>query len=217
MLKSLLNHEMKCWCINEYIKQLLNALKKIIEIFTLWARSHKMIKAEWMKKCMKIIKSMQWMRRSCWIINDWAEYIQACDKKSKIIRKQKCSEYQEIMQNIEQFSRKLFKTVKWARNAVANTLIQATILSLIKSECFDIITTVQNKAKMMFQTHFSSSSEIFMLNIIDFKYLFLIEDDVSLIHHKIKRVIYKMTFNKTLKHTKYINRITCKLVDDASE
>ncbi len=59
MLKSLLNHEMKHQCINEYIKQLLNALKKIIEIFTFWARSHKMIKAEWMKKCTKIIKSVQ--------------------------------------------------------------------------------------------------------------------------------------------------------------
>ncbi len=58
MLKSLLNYEMKCWCINEYIKQLLNALKKIIEIFILWARSHEMIKAEWTKKCMKIIKSV---------------------------------------------------------------------------------------------------------------------------------------------------------------
>ncbi len=59
MLKSLLNHEMKCWCIDEYTKQLLNALKKIIEIFTFWARSHEMIKAEWTKKCTKIIKSMQ--------------------------------------------------------------------------------------------------------------------------------------------------------------
>ncbi len=43
-LKSLLNYEMRCQCINEYIKQLLNALKKIIEIFTLWAKSHEMIK-----------------------------------------------------------------------------------------------------------------------------------------------------------------------------
>jgi len=58
MLKLLLNHEMRHWCINEYIKQLLNALKKIIKIFTFWVRSHEMIKAEWTKKCMKIIKSM---------------------------------------------------------------------------------------------------------------------------------------------------------------
>ncbi len=93
MSKSLLNHEMKHQCINEYTKQLLNALKKIIKIFTFWARSHKMIKAEWTKKCTKIIKSIRWMRRSCWIINNWTKYIQACDKKSKIIRKQKCSEY----------------------------------------------------------------------------------------------------------------------------
>ncbi len=65
MLKSLLNHEMKRWCINEYTKQLLNALKKIIKIFTFWVKSYEMIKAEWTKKCMKIIKNVQWMRRSC--------------------------------------------------------------------------------------------------------------------------------------------------------
>jgi len=86
MLKSLLNHETKHQCINEYIKQLLNALKKIIEISTFWARSHEIIKAEWTKKCMKIIKNMQRMKRSCWIIDDWTEYLQACDKKSKIIK-----------------------------------------------------------------------------------------------------------------------------------
>ncbi len=101
MLKSLLNYEMKHQCINKYTKQLLNALKKIIEIFTLWVRSHEMIKAEWTKKCIKIIKNVQWMRRSCWIIDDWTKYIQACDKKSKIIRKQKRSEYQKIIQNVE--------------------------------------------------------------------------------------------------------------------
>ncbi len=217
MLKSLSNHEMRRWCIDEYTKQLLNALKKIVKIFTFWAKSHEMIKAEWTKKYIKIIKSMQWMRKSCWIINDWTEYIQACNKKSKIIRKQKRSEYWEIMQNVEQFSRKLFKTVKWARNAIADTLTQATIFSLIKSEYFDIIITMQNKVKMMFQTHFSSSSEILMLNTINFKYSLLIEDDILLTHCEIKRVIYKATSDKMSKHTKYINRIMCRLVDDASE
>ncbi len=176
-----------------------------------------MIKAKWTKKCMKIIKSMQWMKRSCWIINNWTEYIQACDKKSKIIRKQKCSEYWKIMQNIKQFSRELFKTAKWARNAVANTLIQTTILSLIKSECFNIAMIAQNKTKMMFQTHFSSSSEILMLNTENFKYLLSIENDVSLMHRKIKRVIYKMMLNKTSRHTEYINKIMRKLVNDTSE
>ena len=176
-----------------------------------------MIKAEWMKKCMKIIKSMQWMRRSCWIVDDWTKYIQACDKKSKIIRKQKRNEYWKIMQNVEQFSRELFKTAKWARNAVANILTQATISFLIKSECSDIITTMQNKAKMMFQTHFSSSSEIFMLNTINFKYSLSIKDDVLLMHQEIKEVIYKATSDKMLKHMKYINRIMRRLVDDTSE
>ncbi len=217
MSKSLLNQKMKHQHINEYMKQLLNALRKIVKIFTFWARSYEIIKAKWTKKCTKIIKSMWWMRRSCWIVDDWVKYIQACDKKSKIIRKQKRSKYREIMQNVEQFSRELFQIMKWARNAIADTLTQTTIFSLMKSECSDIITTAQNKAKMMFQTHFSSFSEILMLNTIDFKYLLSIEDDVLLMHHKIKRVIYKVISDKTSRHTRYTNKIMRRLVDNASE
>ncbi len=70
---------------------------------------------------------------------------------------------------------------------------------------------------MMFQIHFSSFSKIFMLNIINFKYLLLIEDDTLLMHHKIKKVIYKVTSDKMLKHIKYINKIMCRLVNDMSE
>ncbi len=95
-----------------------------------------------------------------------------------------------------------------------NLLIQTTIFSLIKLKCFDITTTAQNKMKMMFQTHFSSFSEILMLNTENFKYSFLIENDVLLTHCKIKRIIYKTMLNKTLKYTEYINRIMCRLVDN---
>jgi len=56
-----------------------------------------------------------------------------------------------------------------------------------------------------------------MLNIIDFKYSLLIEDDASLMHCKIKKVIYKVTSDKTLKHTKYINKIMRRLVNDTSK
>jgi len=56
-----------------------------------------------------------------------------------------------------------------------------------------------------------------MLNIIDFKYSLSIEDDILLIHCKIKRIVYKVTFNKMLKHTKYINRIMRRLIDDMSK
>jgi len=87
----------------------------------------------------------------------------------------------------------------------------------MKSECFNIITTAQNKTKMMFHAYFSSSSKIFMLNTEDFKYSFLIEDDTLLMHCKIKRVIYKMTFNKTLKYIRYMNRVMCRLINDISE
>jgi len=76
---------------------------------------------------------------------------------------------------------------------------------------------MQNKVKMMFQTHFLSSSEILILNTIDFKYSLSIENDASLMHHKIKKVIYKVTSDKTSRHTKYINKIMRRLVDNTLE
>ena len=121
------------------------------------------------------------------------------------------------MQNVEQFSRELFKIAKWARNASADTLIQTTIFFLIKSECFNIAMTAQNKMKMMFQTYFSSSSEILMLNTEDFKYSFSIENDALLMHRKIKKIVYKTMLNKTSRHTEYIYKIMCRFVDDTSE
>jgi len=56
-----------------------------------------------------------------------------------------------------------------------------------------------------------------MLNIINFKYSLSIEDDASLMHHEIKKVVYKATFNKISRYTKYINKIMHRLVDDASK
>ena len=76
---------------------------------------------------------------------------------------------------------------------------------------------MKNKVKMMFQTHFLSSSKILMLNTINFKYSFSIEDDILLMHREIKRVIYKATSDKMLKHMRYTNRIMRRLVDNTSE
>ena len=56
-----------------------------------------------------------------------------------------------------------------------------------------------------------------MLNTINFEYSFLIENDVSLMHHEIKRIIYKATSDKTSRYMKYINKIMRRLIDDTSE
>ncbi len=87
----------------------------------------------------------------------------------------------------------------------------------MKSECFDIITTAQNKTEMMFHAHFLSSSEIFMLNMKDFEYLLSIKDDALLMHCKIRKVIYKITSDKTSRYMKYMNKVMRRLIDNMSE
>jgi len=55
---------------------------------------------------------VQQIRRNCRIVNNWTKYIKACDKKNKIIKKQKYEKYCKIMQNAKQFLKKLFKVAK---------------------------------------------------------------------------------------------------------
>jgi len=56
-----------------------------------------------------------------------------------------------------------------------------------------------------------------MLNTENFKYSLSIENNISLMHRKIKRIIYKTTLNKTSRHTEYTNRIMRRFIDNASE
>jgi len=56
-----------------------------------------------------------------------------------------------------------------------------------------------------------------MLNTENFKYSLLIENDVLLMHRKIKRIIYKMMLNKISRYIEYINKIMCRLINDTSK
>jgi len=217
MPEPLSDHEAGRRRIDEYTKQLLDALEEAVEISTPWARPHEMAKAGWTKECTEVVKSVRRMRRSCRTVGDWAEYIRACDKKGKIIRKQKRSEYREAMQNVEQSSRGLFRTAKWARNAAAGTLTQATIPPLAKPGCSDTATTAQDKAEVMFQAHFPPPPEVPMLDTIGFEYPPSVEDGAPLTHREIKRAAYKAAPDKAPGHTGYTNRIMRRLVDGAPE
>jgi len=55
---------------------------------------------------------MQQIRRNCRIVNNLTKYIKVCDKKNKIIKKQKRKKYCKVMQNAKQFLKKLFEIAK---------------------------------------------------------------------------------------------------------
>jgi uncharacterized membrane protein len=133
--------------INEYTSRLLEALKEAVETSTPWARPHEMAKAGWTKECTEAVKKVRRMRRSCRIVDDWTKYVRACDKKGRIIKKQKRDKYRKAMKCAKQSPKKLFGVAKWARNAAARTLTQATIPPLAMGEGLGIATTTQEKAK----------------------------------------------------------------------
>ena len=80
-----------------------------------------------------------------------------------------------------------------------------TIISSLKKRRKLIITT-QNKVEIMFETYFSFSSTMFMKDAAEFDYSLSIEDETSMTHREIMKVIHKINLNKTFKINEVINK-----------
>ena len=80
-----------------------------------------------------------------------------------------------------------------------------TIISSLKRREKLIITT-QNKIEIMFETHFSFSSTMFMKNVEEFDYSLSVNDGTLMTHREIMKVIHKINLNKTFEINKVINK-----------
>ena len=84
-------------------------------------------------------------------------------------------------------------------------IISQTIISLLKTR-ENVVVTTQNKVKIMFKIHFSSSSIVFMNDIKKFIYFLLTENDETVTHREIIKIVYKINSNKTSKINEIINK-----------
>ena len=69
-----------------------------------------------------------------------------------------------------------------------------------------LIITTQNKVEIVFETHFSFLSTMFMKDIAKFNYFSLIDDEASITCREIMKIIYKINSNKIFKINKIINK-----------
>ena len=58
----------------------------------------------------------------------------------------------------------------------------------------------------MFKVYFSSSSMMFMKDVAEFNYSSSIDDETSMTHREIIKIIYKINLNKTFEINKIINK-----------
>ena len=84
------------------------------------------------------------------------------------------------------------------------------ILSLKKREKLIIIT--QNKIEIMFETHFSFLSTMFMKDAAKLNYFLLINDETPMTRCEIIKIIYKVNSNKTFEINEIINKTLRQLV-----
>ena len=59
----------------------------------------------------------------------------------------------------------------------------------------------------MFETHFSFLSIMFMKDVIKFNYFSSIDDEASMTHREIMKVIHKINLNKTFEINEIINKM----------
>ena len=69
-----------------------------------------------------------------------------------------------------------------------------------------LIIITQNKIEIMFETHFSFLSIMFMKDVAEFDYFSSINDETSMTHREIIKIIHNINLNKTFKINKIINR-----------
>ena len=70
----------------------------------------------------------------------------------------------------------------------------------------NVAAMTQNKVKIIFKIHFSSSSIIFMNDIEKFIYSSSTDDDETMTRREIMKVVYKIDSNKASKINKIINK-----------
>ena len=108
------------------------------------------------------------------------------------------------MQTLKDYSKKFFEMTKWIKNAEKKIMLQTIISSLKKHE--KLITTAQNKIKIMFETHFSFSSTMFIKDAAEFDYSSSVDDETPMTRREVMKIIYKTNLNKTFKINEVINK-----------
>ena len=89
-------------------------------------------------------------------------------------------------------------------------MLQTIILLLKKHERLIIIT--QNKIEIMFEIHFLFLLTMFMKDAAKFDYSSLINDETSMTHREIMKVIHKINLNKIFKINEVINKALRQLI-----
>ena len=208
--KSLLNTSTNRQRIDNYTTTFLQTFKKTTKQFTFWIKFHERTKFEWSQECIDIIKKTWWLKRECRIFDEWQTYVKICDRKNKIITQHKKNDFRATMQTSENCFKKFFKMTKWVKNAKKRIMSQTIISSLKKYE--KLITTAQNKIEIMFEIHFSFSSTMFIKNVAEFDYFLSVDDEASMTHREMMKIIHKINLNKTFEINEIINKTLRQLV-----
>ena len=79
------------------------------------------------------------------------------------------------------------------------------IILLLKTR-ESVVAITQNKVKIIFEIHFSSSSIVFMNDIEKYVYFSSTDDDETMTRRKMMKIVYKINSNKMLKINEIINK-----------
>ena len=176
--------------INQYTEMLAQAMSKAAEAATPWKQVSEFMKGYWTQECQNVVKTTRRLRRiysETHAEEDWQRYIQAKDRKGKIIEQAKRRDFRQSMHQASDTPEGIWKIVKWARKRSQKLTDQISIPTLKWNgvEAQDS----RSKAELLRQTLFPPPPEADLQDMENFQYPTPVEQVPRLTVEEINRAV----------------------------
>ncbi len=147
---------------NDRVCKIIRVLQKIIEKFTLWAKSSNQARDFWNQSCFEVVMKSRWLQ-IIWKTQDtleaWNKYLKHNDHKNKIIQQTKCAHFRSQMHKLSEAFKLIWCFAKWAKIESQLSKKLSQFLLLKRSDFDHMTTTFEKKIEILREKFFLSSSQ----------------------------------------------------------
>jgi len=188
--------------IEQYTKEITQAISIAIAASTPWARHSAQAKPYWTTECSALVSQCRNMRRAA-VSQDtqqaWHDYQATVNQKANTIKRAKRKAFREAMHEASNNDTTIWKLVKWAKNRshLPPDLPQFPPLIRMRNAGEEQLeSTFAGKVEIFKEQFFPPSPEADLSDIADYSYQQQIEQDATITEEEIQRAIRKQGPNK---------------------
>ena len=183
--------------IEEIVTDLTQAIHRAIDGSTPWSRPCSYSKPWWTPECQEVVHQTRRLRRvftRTQTEEAWQEYLQAKNRKGKVIAKAKRTDFRERMRDAGEAQGALWHTARWARQRAEGKATQIAIPTLRQGT--EEAPDPRSKAEMLKRTHFPPPVVAELSDIEDYRYPIEVEMSETLTDKEVTQVIQQTAKDK---------------------